>query len=245
MKKLFILVGVLLIAASTINAQELTLEQVLDKYYQANGFDKLQNVKTIIMTGSITNWVVMPTKVYKARPNKYRLERDVNDITGLTVYDGQTGWTTAPWTKNPNPQIVPEQGIVDLKIQSDFDGLFYNWKDKGYNLELVGLEKLGDSDVYRIKFTRSDNIVEFYLIDSKSFLLIKKVGVRNIRGKDFKIDFTFSDYRKVEGVMFPFSILNASENQPAPAETQYESIEVNNPIDEKLFVMPQPGPQTK
>ncbi len=245
MKKLFILVGVLIIAASTINAQELTLEQVLDKYYQANGFDKLQNVKTIIMTGSITNWVVMPTKVYKARPNKYRMERDVNDITGLTVYDGQTGWTTAPWTKNPNPQIVPEQGLVDLKIQADFDGLFYNWKDKGHKLELVGLEKLVDSDVYRIKFTRSDNLVDFYLIDSKTFLIQKKVGVRNVRGKDYKIDITFSDYRNVEGVMFPFSILNASEGQPAPAETQYETIEVNKPIDDKLFVMPQIGQQTK
>lgn len=238
MKKIFVLVGILLIAASTTIAQELNLTQVLDKYYKASGIEKLQDVKTIIMTGSITTWVIMPTKIYKARPNKYRMERDVNDITGLTVYDGQIGWTTAPWSKNPKPQLVTEPNLSDLKIQADFDGVLYNWKEKGHNVELIGLEKLGDSDVYRIKLTRFDNIVEFYLIDSKTFLIQKKVGTRNAKGKDIKIDFTFSDYRNIDGIMFPFDIMNNSEGQLSSAETQYESIEVNKSIDDNLFVMP-------
>jgi hypothetical protein len=238
MKKLFILVGVLLIAASTTTAQELNLDQVLDKYYKANGFDKLQNVKSIIMTGSTTTWVVMPAKTYRVRPNKYRMERDVNDITGLTVYDGKTGWITAPWSKNPNPQVVAEPNLSELKIQADFDGLLYNWREKGHKVDLVGLEKLGNSDVYRIKVTRSDNIIEYYLIDSKSFLIQKKLGTRNVKGKDLKIDITFSDYRNIDGVMFPFDIMNNSEGQPSSAETQYETIEVDKPVDDNLFIMP-------
>jgi len=238
MKKLFILVGVLLIAASTTTAQEQNLEQVLDKFYKANGIDKLQNVKSVIMTGTITTWVIMPVKVYKVRPNKFRQEKDNADITGLTVFDGKSGWFTAPWSKNPNPQVIPEANLGDIKILADFDGLFYNWKEKGYNLELVGLEKLGDWDVYRIKVTRSDNVVEYYLIDSKTFLIQKKVGIRNIRGKDYKVDFTFSDYRSVEGIMFPFDIMNNSEGQASSAETQYETIELNQPVDDNLFVMP-------
>jgi hypothetical protein len=238
MKRYLFLVGVLLLTASTTIAQELKLDEVLNRYYKASGFDKLQDVKSIIMTGSITTWVVMPTKTYRVRPNKYRVERDVNDITGLTVYDGQTGWTTAPWSKNPTPQVVAEPNLSDLKIQADFDGLLYNWKDKGHKVELVGLEKLGDSDVYRIKVTRIDNIVEYYLIDSKSYLIQKKLGTRNFKEKEFKIDITFSDYRNIEGIMFPFDIMNNSEGQPSSAETQYESIEVNNPVDENIFVMP-------
>jgi len=238
MKKYLFLVGVLFLATSTLYSQELKLEDVLNSYYKATGLDKLQNVKSIIMTGSTTTWVVMPTKTYRVRPNKFRMERDVNDITGLTVYDGQTAWTTAPWSKNPKPQVVTEPNLSDLKIQADFDGLLYNWKEKGHVAELVGLEKLGDSDVYRIKLTRSDNIVEFYLIDSKSFLIQKKLGIRNIKGKDCKIDITFSDYRNIDGIMFPFNIMNNSEGQPSSAETQYESIEVNKPVDDNLFVMP-------
>lgn len=238
MKKLFILVGVLLIAASTTTAQDLNLEQVLDKFYKANGIDKLQNVKSVIMTGNITTWVIMPVKVYKVRPNKFRQEKDNADITGLTVFDGQSGWFTAPWSKNPNPQVIPEANLGDIKILADFDGLFYNWKEKGYNLELVGLEKLGDLDVYRIKVTRSDNVVEYYLIDSKTFLIQKKVGIRNIRGKDFKVDFTYSDYRSIDGIMFPFDIMNNSEGQASSADTQYETIEINQPVDDNLFVMP-------
>ena len=238
MKKIFILVGVLLLAASTTKSQELNLDQVLNNYYKASGFDKLQNVKSVIMTGTITTWVVMPTKIYKVRPNKYRMERDVNDITGLTVFDGQTAWTTAPWSKNPNPQVVVEPNLSDLKIQVDFDGLLYNWKEKGHKIELVGPEKLGDSDVYRIKVIRNDNFVEFYLIDSKSFLILKKLGTRNFKSKDYKIDITFSDYRNIDGIMFPFDIMNNSEGQPSSSETQYEIIELNKQIDENIFVMP-------
>ena len=238
MKKIFILVGVLLLTTSTSFAQELKLDEVLNSYYKASGFDKLQNVKSVIMTGSITTWVVMPTKTYRVRPNKYRMERDVNDITGLTVYDGQTAWTTAPWSRNPNPQAVVEPNLSELKIQADFDGLLYNWKEKGHNIELVGPEKLGESDVYRIKVTRNDNLVEYYLIDSKSFLIQKKLGTRNFKGKDYKIDITFSDYRNIDGIMFPFDIINNSEGQPSSAETQYETIELNKPVDENIFVMP-------
>ena len=238
MKKYLFLVGVLILATSTLYSQELKLEDVLNSYYKASGFDKLQNAKSIIMAGSTTTWVVMPAKTYRVRPNKFRMERDVNDITGLTVYDGQMAWTTAPWSKNPKPQVVVEPNLSDLKIQADFDGVLYNWKEKGHIVELVGLEKLGDSDVYRIKLTRSDNIVEYYLIDSKSFLIQKKLGIRNIKGKDCKIDITFSDYRNIDGIMFPFNIMNNSEGQPTSVETQYETIEVNKPVDENLFVMP-------
>lgn len=238
MKKLFILVGVLLLMASTSTiAQELKIDDVLNNYYKASGFDKLQNVKTIIMSGTNTTHVVMPIKFYRVRPNKYRMERDVNDITGLTVFDGQNGWMTAPWSKNPLPQVISGPALNDLQYQADFDGALYNWKAKGHNAELVGTEKINDLDSYKIKFTKKDGGIEYYFIDCKNFLLQRKLNYRTVKDKEIEIQNNFSDYRSIDGVMFAFTNQNLMGGQLA-SEIQFESIELNKPVDDKIFVMP-------
>jgi outer membrane lipoprotein-sorting protein len=237
MKKLFILVGVLILSASTSSAQSLTLDQILESHYKAVGIDKLQNVKTIIMSGSITTHVVMPTKTYRVRPNKFRMERDINDITGLTVYDGQNAWSTAPWSRtNPKPQITGT-ALNDLIARSDFDGVIYNWKDKGHKAELIGVEKAGELDVFRIKLVRKDGAIEYFIIDCKSFLLLKKLSYQMAKDKEVEIENDFSDYRSVDGIMFAFVNDNLMGGQLA-SSIQYDTIELNQPVDENLFVMP-------
>jgi hypothetical protein len=237
MKKLFILVGVIIISASTSSAQSLNLDQILENYYKAMGFDKLQSVKTIIMSGTITTHVVMPTKIYRVRPNTYRMERDVNDITGLTVYDGQNAWSTAPWSRtNPKPQVTGT-ALNDLIALSDFDGIIYNWQAKGHKAELIGIEKTGESDAYKIKLTRIDGGIEYYFIDCKNFLLIKKLTYQMVNGKETEIENIFSDYRNLDGIMFSYTSDNKLGGQPY-SSIQYETIELNKSIDNNLFVKP-------
>jgi hypothetical protein len=237
MKKLFILVGVLIIAASTSIAQELKLDEVLNYYYKATGLDKLQTVKTIIMSGTIIRQDAMPYKLYRVRPNKYRLERDVADITGLTVFDGQIGWSTASWSGNPKPQVIPAQALIDLQNVADFDGIIYDWKIKGHTTELVGKEKIEDSDVYRIKLTRKDGGIEYYLINCNNFLLLRKLSYRIIREKEVEVQNNFSDYRLVDGVMFAFTNVNFMGGQ-LYSTLQFDLVELNKNIDDNIFVMP-------
>jgi hypothetical protein len=237
MKRLFILVGVIIIATSTTGAQSLNLDQIIENHYKVMGLDKLQNVKTIIMSGFITTHVVMPTKIYRVRPNKFRLERDVNDITGLSVFDGQIGWTTAPWSRNPLPQVLEGAPLADIKAKADFDGPIYNWQAKGHKAELIGIEKVGESDTYKIKLTRIDGGIEYYFIDCKNFLLIRKLAYQMVNGKETEIENTFSDYRSIEGIMFAYTSDNKLGGQPY-SSIQYETIELNKSIDDNLFVKP-------
>lgn len=237
MKKLLILVGVLTLYASTAISQGLNLDQILENHSKAVGFDKLQSVKTIVMTGSMITNVIMPLKTIKVRPNKYRQERDVVDITGVTVFDGQIGWFTAPWSGNPKPQVAAEPQLTPLKVLSDFDGTIYNWKAKGHNAELNGTEKIGDTDAYKIKLTRADGGIEYYFIDSKSFLILKKVGYQNIRGKETEVANIYSDYRNTDGIMLAYASESIIGGQPS-SSTQYDTIELNTTVDDKIFVMP-------
>ena len=236
MKTRLLIFGLLLSMTSGMMAQDLALEQILGKYYQAGSFDKLQKVKTIIMTGSLVQQDLMPVKIIRVRPDKYLMEFDVADMTAYQVYDGQTGWMTAPWTGNAAPQVVPAERAIDLKNRADMDGILYNPKEKGHRLELAGTDTLNGLSVYKIKVTRKDGGVEYYFIDKTNFMLQKRLFFRNPGGKEITVENFYRDYRKVEGIPFAFTV--ETNNAGRVNEIQLESVELNKPVDLNIFTMP-------
>jgi len=237
MKRIFILTGLLFFFSAMIKAQDLKLDEILENYFKANGFDKMQKVQTVIMKGALVQQDAMPLKIVKMRPDKYLMEFDVQDITAYQAYDGKTAWMTAPWTGNPKPQVMPEDRAKDIKNRADFDGVIFNWKAKGHSAELAGMDSVENIPTYKIKLTRKDGGIEYYFIDAKSYLLNKKISYRMIRGKEAEIENYFRDYRTVDGIMFPFVIDASMDGQPY-SSIQYETIEMNKTVDTKLFEMP-------
>lgn len=238
MKRIFFTILFFNLFVSSMIAQELTVDQVLEKYYKANGFDKMQKVNTIIMSGFITRQDYMPMKIIKMRPDKYKMEFDIQDVTAYQSYDGKTAWTTMPWTGNPKPQIMQEDAAKDIKVKADFDGVLFNWKEKEHKAELIGKDTINKQDVFKIKLTRKDGGIEYYFIDSKDFLLLKKISSRMSRGKEIEVISFYTDYRDVEGIKFAFANENVMGGQPY-STIQYETIEINLTIDEKIFKMPE------
>ena len=237
MKRILTIGCVLVFCSVLIKAQDLKMEEILEKYYKANGFDKLQKIQTIVMKGSLVQQDIMPVKIVKMRPDKYLMEFDVADITAYQGYDGKTAWMTTPWTGNPKPQIMPEERAKDIKNRADFEGLLYNWQAKGHIAELAGMDSVEKSPAYKIKLIRKDGGIEYLLIDTKSFLLQKRLSSRMMRGKEVQVENFFHDYRAVDGIMFPFVIDGSIDGQPY-SSNQYETIELDKPVDAKLFEMP-------
>lgn len=238
MKQTLFITAVLLLFAFSAKAQQPTLDEVLAKYYKSTGFDKMQGISTIVMTGTMIQQDAMPMKIIKKRPNKYMMEFDVQDKTAYQVYDGQKAWMTATWTTNPKPQLMPEERAKDVKSKADFDGPIYDWKAKGHQAELVGIENIAGAKVYKIKFTRSDAVVEHYFIDSESYLLLMKSSFRKVQGQEVEVENYMKDYRNIGGIMFPFE----SENRIGGNlynSIQYDTIEVNTEVNDKIFVMPE------
>lgn len=236
MKTRLLFFGLLFSLAAQTMAQGLVLEQVLEKYYQAGSFDKLQKVKTITMTGSLVQQDLMPVKIIRARPDKYFMQFDVADMTAYQVYNGQIGWMTAPWTGNAAPQVVSPERAIDLKNRADMDGVLYNWKEKGHALELVGKDTVNALPVYKIKVTLKDGGIEYYFIDVSNFMLQKRLYFRTSGGKQVTVENFYNDYRKVDGIPFAFTV--ETNNAGRVNEIQFESVELDNPVDTGIFAMP-------
>jgi hypothetical protein len=237
MKRILIIGCVLVFSSVMIKAQEMKLDEILDNYFKVNGFDKMHKVQTIIMKGSLVQQDIMPLKIIRMRPDKFLMEFDVQDITAYQAYDGKTAWMTTPWTGNPKPQIMPEDRARDIKNRADFDGLIVDWKVKGHNAEQAGMDSISNSPAYKIRLTRKDGGIEYYFIDARSFLLQKRISYRMMRGKEVEIENYFHDYRAIEGIMFPFVIDASIDGQPY-SSNQFETIELNKPVDETMFEMP-------
>jgi hypothetical protein len=237
MKIITILITLTFSFMAGIYSQNMKLEDILENYFKANGFDKMQKVQTIIMKGTLVQQDAMPVKIVKMRPDKYLMEFDVADITAYQGYDGKTAWMTTPWTGNPKPQLMPEDRARNMRNTSDFDGLLFNWKAKGHSAELAGLDSVEKTPAYKIKLTRKDGGIEYYFIDTRNYMLQKRISYRMIRGKESEVENFFHDYKSVDGIMFPFVIDGSIDGQPY-SSNQYDTIELNTPFDEKLFEMP-------
>ena len=236
MKKQSLIFVLLFSFASGLMSQELTLDEILRNYYQAGNFDKLKQVNSVIMTGSIVQQDMMPVKIIRVRPDKYLMEFDVADLTAYQAYDGHTGWMTAPWTGNAAPQVMPAERLNDLKNRADMDGVLVNWKEKGHLLELIGKDSVNGIMAYKIKVTRKDGGIEYNFIDAREFMLVKRVSTRMAAGKELMVENFYRDYRKTEGIPFAFTL--ETNNAGRVNEIQFESVELNKPVDLKIFSMP-------
>jgi hypothetical protein len=237
MNRILIASGCALLISVAVKSQELSLDDVLIKYYQASAMENLQKMNTVTVTGTIVQQDLMPFRIVKVRPDKYLLEFDAVDITAYLAYDGQTAWMTAPWTGNPKPQEMPPDRKGEMKVRADFDGILYHWKDKGVTLELIGRETTDSLDAYRIKLIRVDGGTENYFIDARDFLLKKRTYMRKIRGQDVEVQMFYLDYRKQDGIPFPF-VTRILTNQFAQ-EYQADSVEFNLPVNGNIFKMPE------
>ncbi|MCK9423332.1 MAG: hypothetical protein M0Q38_12110, partial [Bacteroidales bacterium] len=231
MKKVFLIFGMVFLMFSVAAAQDLSLDEIMSRHYNAMGYQNLQKANTIIMTGTMVQQDAMPVKIFRMRPDKYLMESDIQDITSYQGYDGQTAWWTTPWTGNPKPQVMPEDRARDIKSKADFDGLLYNWKTKGHTLELTGRDTVETFPVYKLKITRNDNGIEYLFIDTIKFITLKRLYYRMIRGQEVAVENYYRDYRPVQGVMFSYIQDTHFGGQPYNS-LQFDSIVLNKPVDE-------------
>jgi hypothetical protein len=181
-----------------------------------------------------------PFKIYKKRPGKSRIEVEIQGSKMIQVYDGQKGWSVIPWSGSTDPQDMTADEAKNLKDQSEFEGSLYNWKEKGYKVDLVDKEDLEGSSVYKIKLTKPDGDTETYFIDADNFIILKVSSMVKIQGNESEGEVDYSDYKPVEGVLMPFTFQNKFKGQAGEMVSQiiFDTIVINKEINDSLFLKP-------
>lgn len=218
-----------------------TLDEIMAKHYEAQGgLAHLQAMKSVRLTGKMEVGPGMeaPIILEKKRPGMMRMEFTFQGMTGISAYDGAQGWQVMPFMGKKDPEAMSPDDAKEVEQQADFDGPLVDWKAKGNTLELIGKESVEGAETWKLKLTRKSGQVEFYFIDTETYLILKETAKRTVRGTEVEGESMFSDYKEVDGLMFPHSMTNGMVGSERKQTMSFDKIEVNPALDDARFHMP-------
>ncbi|KAF0247858.1 MAG: signal peptide protein [bacterium] len=238
LQKLCFFLLVLFCFTLTTSAQ--TVDEIIAKNLQARGgLEKIKAIKSLKQTGSlIQQGQELPIILQNKRPSSIRFELTIQGTQIIQAYDGQTGWAISPFLGTKDAQKLSDDQLKDVVEQADLDGALVDYKDKGHKVTLVGKEDLEGSSVYKLKVDKKDGDTNYISIDAENYLEIKSSQKRKLpNGQEIEIETLISDYKSVEGVLFPHAIENKVPGQGS-FQIKISKIEVNSQIDDNIFKMP-------
>jgi len=238
-RKIFALTLVLIIL-STLTATGQTLDEILQKYYEARGgYEKLKAVNTTKTTGNqLVQGLEIPFTILQKRPNLMRIEATVQGQVIVKSYDGVSAWMINPLTGSTDPQILPEEQAKQIIEQADFDGHLFDYKEKGHTVELIGKEDMEGTEVYKLKVTLKNGDIRYDYLDAEYFLELK-VGAKIKRQEmELEADTFVSDYKEVNGFMISHA-METKMGGNTVAQIVIKTVEFDVPIDDAVFKMPQ------
>lgn len=219
-----------------------SVDEIIAKNIEAHGgMAKLKAMKSLRMTGRMTlgQGIEAPMTIEVVRPKSMRLELTVQGMTIIQAYDGTTGWQVVPFTGSNDPQPMSADELKDAEEQADIDGALVDYKEKGHTVELAGKENIEGADCFKLKVTKKNGDVQYYFIDSDTYLELRTEGIRKVRGTEMEFETSLGDYKDVGGgVMLAHAISGGPKGSPQRQNIIIEKVEVNPPIDPARFQMP-------
>ena len=222
-------------------AQDLTLDQVLEKYYEAvGGKDAWAAVGATHQKGTMQMMgMEAPIEMWAKRPHKLRIEFTMQGMTGIQAVDGENGWQVMPFMGSTEPEPMPDEMREMMSSDVEIDGPLMNWKEKGHQVELVGEEDVEGTPAYHLQVTLASGLEMDYFLDAEHFVPIRLKGKASFQGQELETTTTISDYKEVDGLMIPHSL--QSEMPMGSQSITLEEVEINPEIEDSFFAMPAPA----
>ena len=230
------------------NAQDMTAETIIESYIENIGGEeawaKIENIK---MSASVAmGGMEIPLEI------TYTLKGEsasVANFQGMTFYqnmfDGDVLWSTNQMTMSAE-KSESEDAENMKRSTGEFPGALFTYEKMGYTLELDGEETKEGVECYKLKMTKSTQLVEgeeidnivYYYMDKENFIPImeeQEIFAGPMKGKVSQT--LYSDYQEVDGVYFAFSMTQQIEGMGGQ-EIVLETVEVNTEIDAAIFKFP-------
>ena len=218
-----------------------TADEVIAKHLAATGgADKWKTVKSLYMEGVavMQNGQEVTSKIYKVQDQLYRRDVDFGMGKMTMIVTDKEGWLAAP--RNAGKfEPMPEPMFKNQLTELDVAGPLVDYAAKGHQATLEGKETIEGKEAWKVKMKLKSGQEFTYYIDANTNYLIRTSfinpnpgGRGQPQGGDGTIKIDYSDFRKTdEGLVFPYTITMGGMG----AAMNMEKIEVNKPVDPKLF----------
>ena len=228
----------LTIALNGTIAYSQTVDEIIAKHIDAiGGKDKLNSLTSVHMEGTtelMGSEGASATTVLNGKGFRNESEFNVQKI--VRVYTEKGGWTINPFAGSTDPQELPAEqykaGEDEIYIEP-----FHNYTERGSKAELLGQEKVGDANAYKIKLTNKDSSEKTFYIDPSTYYVIQITTTTNVMGQDMDVKTTCSDFKKTDyGIVVP-QTLQVNIGDQFTMTTKLTKIDVNPTVDPSIFEM--------
>src|SRR5262249_38981674 len=156
------------------------------------------------------------------RPQLARQEFSIQGMTGVTAYDGKTGWKIEPWQGQEDAEARGEGELKGSQEDADFDRPLVNFQEKGNRRGLHCPGAVESTDALKLKVTLKNGDVRYYFMDTDFYVPIKIESKRMVRGAEREFETSLGDYKEVAGVYLPHSIESGVKGSPNKSQVTFE-----------------------
>ncbi|MBD0294795.1 MAG: outer membrane lipoprotein-sorting protein [Flavisolibacter sp.] len=234
--KLAIFSLIALFSVGSVQAQ--TADEVIAKYINAiGGKEKLNAITSLRMENTMQvmgNDAPSTTTVLNGKG--YRSESDFNGQKMVQVITEKGGWAINPMMGSADPQPMPDEQYKAGQEQIYVVPLL-DYAARGSKAELLGQEKVGDVNAYKVKVTNKNNVATTYFFDPSTNYLIQAVRTGNAMGQQMDITISYSEFKKTDyGIVLP-QATNVDLGGQFSVSSKVNKVEVNKPVDASIFEM--------
>jgi zinc protease len=212
-------------------AEGLTAENVIEQYIDALGGEeriKAINDITFNMNSEIQG-MKLEMKIQQKAPDKYlSLVTMGGTIVQQQVFDGERAKSSGM----QGSMELEGDMLEEMKLQAIMNRELV-YEEKGFTLNLEGIENVGGKSAYKIKITSPRNVDMTEYFDVENGLKLRTLMTQESPMGSMTQITDYEDYREVEGMKFPFMI--RQQVGPQTFDMEVDTIEINQGLDDEVF----------
>ena len=183
------------------------------------GYTNLIRVRSMTATGTLEAiGREYGLKISTRRPNEIRRELKLANQT--SVAENAEARVVVDTAMDRGLSTATETMLLDL---FEFDGLFVEWGDKGHEVAMVGMLKIGDVLAWKLELRQKNGPEWNMFVDSHGGDLVK---MELLDDGDVRLAIRQSEFRDVSGIRYPHRIEYLDGEGVVLAREIYDSIAI-------------------
>lgn len=226
------LTAALLLFAGAGRAAEMSAAEIVAQVFAAcGGKEALGRVRAYRMEGSVTSSLRGAGTMVRtfARPDKLKVSLDYPGHPEQRLLDGTQGWRS-----DGKGNLLPSEGFLlgSMLLQAARADLPWLLEEK---LALAkALPPMDEGKLAGLEFPLGDGLSLTVYVETATGRIVRSSGVLNTSTLKTSFATSYSDFRSVEGVLFPFRESNSAANTTT-GDTIITSVRINPPLAENEF----------
>jgi Photosynthetic reaction centre cytochrome C subunit len=153
-------------------------------------------------------------------------------------YNGTTGWLVNPQGRG----AANAEELETLKHAAEIYNLL-QLTASAPTMRVTRPERVGERQANVITNVSAPGVVEKFYFDAETGLLLRRQRFTQTMIGPIPEQWDFQDYRDVNGVKVPYTIVSSTPNPNDSSTRTFTEIKFNMPVDDTQFQMPAAAPQ--